>query len=80
MKASLRVLLSMALGLAVASAVAKVVGLLIIFAAISAIVTRPREVIALATTIGFLNLVAAYPLPMFAIIGTLLATHLLTRK
>lgn len=73
MKGSFRVLLTLCVGLAVAQAVAKVVGLLIILSLVAAIITRPREMIALAVTMGALNLAAAHPLPVLGLIATLAA-------
>jgi hypothetical protein len=79
MKLSLSGVLAGCLVLAVASAVAKVIALLIILALLAAIITRPREMIALATTLGVLNLVALYPLPAFGLAGCLLAYRLRNR-
>lgn len=71
MKLSFSGLLTACLVLAVAGAVAKVVALLVILALLAAIITRPREMIALATTLGILNLVTLYPLASVIIIGVL---------
>lgn len=71
MKLSFSGLLTACLVLAVAGAVAKVVALLIILALIAALITRPREMVGLATTLGILNLVALYPLPALGLAGAL---------
>lgn len=75
MKLSLPVLFTIGLGLAVAQAAAKLVGLLIILSMIVAVLTRPREMIALATTMGLLNLAALYPLPVLGLLGVLIAAR-----
>lgn len=76
MKLSLSGVLAGCLVLAIAGAMAKVLALLIILALLAAIITRPREMIALATTLGILNLVALYPLPALGLAGALVVWRL----
>lgn len=76
----LSALFAACLALAVATAVAKLIGLAIILAAILAVLTRPRETLATATTIGVLNLVARYPLASLGAIGALAVGKMLSRQ
>ena len=66
--------------LAVAGAVAKVLALLIVLGIIVALISRPRELIALVATLGVLNLFALFPLPAFGLVGALIAHRHLCQK
>jgi len=79
MKLSFSGLLTACLVLAVAGAVAKVLALLIVLALLSAVITRPREMMALVAMLGMLNLVAQYPFAAVGILGSLTAGNALIR-
>lgn len=68
------------LALAVAHAVAQVLALVLLVGALATFAIRPRETIALVTTLGVLNLVALFPLPALGIVGGLIACRILSRK
>ncbi|QSB44347.1 hypothetical protein IDJ81_13680 [Tsuneonella flava] len=71
----MRTFLTIGLALAVLAAVAKLIALAIILAAIVAVLTRPRELLAVATTVGVLHLFALYPVPMLAVAGGIIASR-----
>jgi hypothetical protein len=80
MRLSLSGLVTVGVVLAVAGAVARVIALLIILTGLVTILTRPREMIALVTALGVLNLVALFPLPALGIVGGLVACRLTSLK
>ena len=80
MRLSLSGLLTACVVLAAAGAVAKVLALLIVLGCIAALISRPRETIALVATLGALNLFALFPLPAFGLVGVFLARRFLSQK
>ena len=75
----LGILLGISLALALLQAVAQVLALVLVVGALVTFATKPRETIALVTTLGVLNLVALFPLPALGIAGGLLACRVLSR-
>lgn len=68
------------IGLALLQAAAQVIALLLLAGALVTFVTKPKETIALVTTLGVLNLVAMYPLAAIGVAGGLAVGKVLAHR